>query len=242
METVARLPLTKVPKTHVLEVNYISLDPLSALSGRHLEVAGLMPVYSTRDAWFDFLLGNEREIHVLMAWRGELRVWRGVLEPKELPLEPWGVRWDNFIDPMASPDIIKRFGAPDARPVLRLRTDLREPFHAFADNGNFYFVTVAGQLHTCKRQGEQPRTRVLWGDAQRPIVAVICDEASGRAWAFTSGAGKASPPVWFELVGELRPVAYERTPAMEVKKDDPLPAMLEFARLVVAQKKIQASK
>jgi hypothetical protein len=237
-----RLPLAKVPTHDVLDVNVIGLIPLGALSGRNLEVGGLEPVYATRDAWFDFLVGGKGEIHLLMAWRGELRVWRGTLDLKPTPGDLSGVRWDNAIDPMTAADPKERLGSDDAKPVMRIPTRIDEPFHAFADAGHFYFVTASGKLHCCNRRGDKQRTKLLWEDAQRPMDAVVCDSATGKAWGFTSGAGKELPPMWFQLAAELRPATYDRRPGMGVKKDDPLPGMLEYARLLMAEKKVKASE
>jgi hypothetical protein len=238
-----RIPLARLPTHSAIDPDTtFGLEPVRALAERHLEVGGLEPIYATRDAWFDFLVGDKGEIHALVAWRGELRVWRGVLRlggPEDEPT----VRWDRAIKPQPlGPGGAWGETLPDAEPVLRVGSDLREPFHAFQDAGHFYFVTVWGRLYACGKRADKQRVRALWKDADRPIRAVVCDGASGRAWAFTAGAGTDSPPVWFELAAEVRPHPYERGPGLEVQAEDPLPGMLAHARLLLAAKEIQPAK
>jgi hypothetical protein len=39
--------------------------------------------FAIKDAFFDFLPGGKDEIYALLAWRGEVRAWRGILPPRD---------------------------------------------------------------------------------------------------------------------------------------------------------------
>jgi internalin A len=239
----SRIPLGPLPEHNVRGPDSsFCLLPVWLLACRNAEAVGfLVEEYATRDAWFDFLIGDKGEVQTLVAWHGHLRAWRGVLH-LGLPADAPSIRWDNERDRNATSkaELILSSDLPDIKPVLSARTDVREPFHAFQDAEYFYLVTASGLLHACPRRGEGQRSRVIWEDGCRPIRCVVCDSATGRAWAFTAAAGPDAPSVWFQLGSKIRPAVYEAKPAMEVKPTDPLPSMLAYARFLHANSKLSA--
>jgi internalin A len=241
-----RIRLSCLPNTGKLHPDSFGLLPVWELAHRNQIDYGVPPEFATRDAWFDFLIGEDGDVQTLVAWRGHLRAWRGKLRLKG-PAEEHGIRWDDGrkIKPLDAgvPNLDDlELAYHDFQPVLSAHTLLREPFHAFQDEKYFYLVTASGQLHACPRRGGGQRSRAVWEECSRPIRAVVCDSATGSAWAFTAAAGAEAPAVWFRLASRVRPVTYEPTPAMTVNDDDPLPAMLAYARILQARREIEAGR
>ncbi len=186
--------------------------------------------WAIKDAFFDVLPGDKEEIHALVAWRGQIHVWRGVIQTDSPENQSNNIKWDNAIPAKSKEDW------PDARPVLRVGTDMREAFFAYQNKTHFFFVTASGKLYACRRRGDKQRTERLWNDAHSPICAVIHDTASQKTFAFTKAAGgtdKAGRDVWFELAAKLEPLTYDRKMIPELKPADPLPTMMEYARILL---------
>jgi len=186
--------------------------------------------YAIKDAYYDFLPGDKNEILALLAWRGQIRVWRGIIQTDAPVGKSDDIKWDNAIPAETM------YSDPDARPALRVRTEMREAFFAYQNKTHFFFVTVSGKLYACRKRGDKQRTELLWNDARSPIRAIIHDTASQKTFAFTKAAGradKAGRDVWFELAAKLKPVAYDRKQIPELKLADPLPTMMEYARILL---------
>jgi hypothetical protein len=153
------------------------------------------------------------------------------------------VKWENALPGKpTNTELLEGDNIPDARPVLRARTDLREPFLAYQDKTHFFFLTISGKLYACRKRGERQHTELLWADVRRPICAVIHDTASQKTFAFTKAAGgkeKADPAVYFELTAKLTHIAYDRNKIPEMKQSDPLATMTEYARILLRQKKVK---
>ena len=134
--------------------------------------------------------------------------------PKKLP----AINWDN-----------------DKRPNLRVRADMREAFFAYQSKTHFFFVTVSGKLYTCRKRGKEQSTELLWNDAHSPIRAVVHDTASQKTFAFTNAVArgdKEGRDVWFELAPKLETHAYNPKKIPAWVPADPLPTMMEYARIL----------
>jgi hypothetical protein len=258
---VHRLPLEKVSITYAEWVRLTnpglgglpymdwSFAPFWALAHRQVRSVGLSQSYATQDGHYSVLPGDKDEIYVLFAWRGEIRVWRGVMrfvdpEAANKPTIVWWdqrwIKWDNAIYPKVkrkpASDMEKEDAAEDARPVLLVRSDLREAFIAYQDKTHFFFVTVSGKLYACRKLGEKQRTELLWDDARNPIRAVIHDTASEKTFAFTKASGgtdKSKRNVWFELAAKVKPIAYDPKKITDWKPADPLPTMMAYSRILL---------
>lgn len=202
--------------------------------GVKLEVSSQSP-WRIADAFFDFLPGDKREFYAFVAWRGQLRVWRGVIKSEaKIKKGEDVIQWDNAL-PATAPET-----PPDARPVLRLDTDMREAFIAYQSKTHFFFVTASGKLYSCRKRGEQQRTELLWNDVNSPIRAVIHDTHSQKTFAFTScpaRGDKLGRNVWFEFAPKLEPISYDRKKIPGWKPADPLPSMMEYARILMKERK-----
>jgi hypothetical protein len=207
----------------------------------------LAPVYYVRitadaatkkDVYFDLIPDSKDELNLLVAWRGEIRIWRGGIrwrdrdkdpqfkDQKDMPKRLPGIKWDNA-----------------KRPDLRVRTDLREGFLAYQDKTHYFFITVSGKLYSCRKRGEDQRTELLWNDPRSPIRAVIHDSASNKTFVFTKAlprADKEGRDVWFELAPKVESVAYDAKKIPELKPADPLASMMEYARILMKKKKIKS--
>lgn len=59
------------------------------------------------------------------------------------------------------------------------------PFHLAQVQGAYFFVTDAGSVHLAEESAPaQWTSRAVWDDAQRPVVAMLVEADSARAWAF----------------------------------------------------------
>ena len=82
----------------------------------------------------------------------------------------------------------------------------------------------------------------LWIDAKRPIRAVITDTASSSSYAFVEPAkpdDKQAQRVYFQLAEKLEPHSYHPKPIKGIKADEPLKAVLEYARVLLDDGKIK---
>jgi hypothetical protein len=263
---VHRLPLDKIsiPIDDFIggriDMDWI-LVPLTALANRHVErypFGGLTPPsYATKDGHYDVLPDDKDEIYVFFSWRGEIRVWRGFMRlvdlgaaKKQMVLrgEQPCIKWDNAIYPKVEgktvAEIEKECAAEDARPVLRVRSDMREAFLAYQDKSHFFFVTVSGKLYACHKRGANQHTELLWNDTRSPIRAVIHDTASQKTFVFTRASQRADKEghyVFFELAPKIKSFAYDPKTIPEFKPDDPLDTMMEYARILLKSKQIKLS-
>lgn len=184
------------------------------------------------DAHFDLVPSGKDGVAVLMAWKRELRAWRGrLIEPKDEQQEPEAA-WEGDQRDRTKDDEIPK----PPTPSLLAKTDVGEAFRAFEDGKNYYLVTASGKVHACARKGGKA-TRPLWDDAKRPVVALVGDAGTGRTFAFTA-PGEKGEPVYFELADKLSPTAYDRKGVPRYDESAPLASMLPYARILAADKKL----
>lgn len=227
-EDLWRIPLGKIAKKREGVWYNCTLEPILILRDR-----------AAKCTYFDVIPDRKDEIHVLLALRGEIRVWRGVCrwyEPNEKKREAWMpkkrryIKWENEISPNEDQPY------HDAHPVLRVGTDMREGFFAYQNKTHYFLVTVSGKLYSCRRRGAKQHTELLWNDANSPISTIIHDNASKKTYAFTSAVGRADKPgctVWFELAPKLKPTAYDPKKIPKWEPSDPLLTMTEYARIIL---------
>src|SRR5206468_2653059 len=88
-----------------------------------------------------------------------------------------------------------------------------EPFVVFGKPPAYSFVTLSGKAYRCQGEGEGRRKVVpAWAGRHRPVVAVLGDADTGRAWAFAraSKGGLTDPDVYFELAARVGARPFDR--------------------------------
>lgn len=231
---------------HLIPITEL-VDHALAHGGKDLKIerAPLDP-WAITDAFFDFLLSDKNEIHTFVAWRGQLYVWRGIVEDKafskkrddviKMHSDDSYIKWDNVL-PAKPAD-----NRTNTRPALRLDTKMREAFMAFQSKNHFFFVTESGKLYATLKHGDQKRTESLWDNFSSPICAVLHDTVCNKTFAFTKPArqgDKEGRNVWFELAPKLEPISYDPKKIPQWKSSDPLPTMMEYARILLREMKIK---
>jgi hypothetical protein len=233
------------------------LDPLIGLHEYHCRAREARDKGRPwEEGYFDFLPGTDDTLDVLLAWRGEMRLWRGRMRPDDQRRYPI-VDWQRTIEPRTrdEEEEVDRLRKEDpsgpawapiaCRPVLRLCCELREPFQTFQDADHYFLASVSGELHVLHKLAERPRLWKVWSDPQRPIAALLTDTATGKTFAFTASRGDgrtAEPDVYFELSGKPKPVPYDRARVPADDDDDPLPHLIGFARVLLRDGKVVVKK
>jgi hypothetical protein len=175
-----------------------------------------------KGAHVDCLPLNEKSMLLFLLWEHELLAWRA--EWKDLEdREKTHVEWSD-------------------KPVLKIATDIHEPFTLYGTPARLFLVTESGALHLCLNAEKGGRkTEPLWTCDPRPIRVVISDVASGKDFAFAPGkpGSKGDSSVYFEITEDLDPVVYDPAKLKPAKDDETLKIVVEHARLLLADKKIK---
>jgi hypothetical protein len=118
-----------------------------------------------------------------------------------------------------------------------------EQFHVLGKGDDYYFVTDSGKLTRAPKpdKGKDRKMEAVWDDKKRPIVAFITDADADRTFLFCK-PDKDGKGVYFEMSDkpDLRP--YDASKVPEAKTADQLPAVLAYAKILVADKKIKAKE
>jgi hypothetical protein len=120
-----------------------------------------------------------------------------------------------------------------------------EDFHAFTKGGDYYFVTASGKAYVARKpaKGETRKIELLWGSRRQQIVALITDADAQKTYLFCKATKKDDEKVedvYFELSAKPSPRSYDLSTVQPVKAEEPLKSVLEYARILVADKKVKA--
>jgi hypothetical protein len=174
-------------------------------------------------AYVDCLPLNEKSLLLFLLWEQELRAWRAEWKDLEDRKKTY-VEWSD-------------------KPVLKIATDIHEPFVLYGTPSRLFIVTESGALHLCLNAEKGGRkTEPLWTGDPRPIRVIISDTASGKDFAFApapKGSAKEVSSVYFEITDDLEPVVYDAAKLKEYKPEEQLKTVVEHARLLLADKKIK---
>jgi hypothetical protein len=115
-----------------------------------------------------------------------------------------------------------------------------ERFNVLGKGDDYYFVTQSGKLYRAPKpdKGSDRKMDAVWKDDQRPIAAFITDADADRSFLFCK-PDKDGKGVYFEMSDKPDPQSYDASKVPEAKPDDPLPAVLAYAKILVADKKIK---
>jgi hypothetical protein len=119
-----------------------------------------------------------------------------------------------------------------------------EPFQAFGDADNWYFMTASRKLHVSKKpaEGQQRKLEVLYHNADFPIRALVTDAASNKTYAFAAPDGRKEGNggrVYFELTPKLNSKPYEVKPLTDFKVDYRFKTVWELSQVLIADGKIK---
>jgi hypothetical protein len=126
-----------------------------------------------------------------------------------------------------------------------IEVGFREDFHVLAKGEDYYFLTESGKLFLSPPAPalDKPRKMVaVWEDEKRPVVAYVTDADADRTFLFCRPEKKDGKGVYFELSDKPDPVEYDPAAIPAAKPDDPLPAVLAYAKVLLADKKIKDAK
>ncbi len=115
-----------------------------------------------------------------------------------------------------------------------------EGFNALGKGDDYYFLTVSGKLYRAPKpdKGADRKMEAVWDDEKRPVVAFITDADADRTFLFCK-PDKDGKGVYFEMDTKPDPQPYDAGKIPEAKPDDALPAVIAYAKILVADKKIK---
>ncbi len=126
-----------------------------------------------------------------------------------------------------------------------LEVAFTEPFHVYAMQDNYYFVTDSGRVFYSPplKPGEEGLRQVkpLWTDAKQPVKHIVTDtdgETPNLTYVFGDsarpGAEKKGEKFYFKLQGTEAKASYVRQEQLQAAPnvDEPLKTLLEYGRLI----------
>jgi hypothetical protein len=116
----------------------------------------------------------------------------------------------------------------------------KEAFQVAARGDDYYFITTSGKVYRSPKpdKGKERKTEAVWEDAKRPVVAFLQDIDAGKSFVFCK-QDKDGKGVYFELAAKPEECPYDARGIKPAKADDPLPAVLGYAKVLLADKKIK---
>lgn len=155
---------------------------------------------------FDFVAVSSEHVAVfvlvgdkLTAWDYELRFSRAMTSETE-----WHAQWRRR----------GTFAAPFC-----------EPFHVAVDDGVYFFVTDSGAVYMAEEVKGEWKTRALWKEPNRPIIAMLTQSDSTGAFVF----GK---DFYFQLARDVKPKPCEDVTKGDQKLGEPMRTVLQCARVL----------
>ena len=118
-----------------------------------------------------------------------------------------------------------RFWKGQWRTVATFSSPFREPFHVAAGDGGYFFETDSGAVHGAEEAGGEWRTRPVWNDAKRPIIAMLARAEDPGAWVF----GK---DFYFNLAREPKPKPCRDVTQGRKELGEPMRTVYECARVL----------
>jgi hypothetical protein len=124
--------------------------------------------------------------------------------------------------------------------VGSIAVGFREAFRILAKGDDYYFVTASGRLYCAPKpdQGGDRKMDAVWKGEKRPVVAFITDADADRSFLFCK-PDQDGKGVYFEMSDKPDPQPYDAGKIPAAKPEDPLPAVLAYAKILVADKKIK---
>jgi hypothetical protein len=115
-----------------------------------------------------------------------------------------------------------------------------EPFQVASHGEDYYFLTASGKVYRSPKpeKGKERKTEAVWEDAKRPVVAIMQDADAKKSYLFCK-PDKDGTGVYFELSAKPAECPYDAKRIKPGKPDDPLPAVLGYAKILLADKKIK---
>ncbi len=120
-------------------------------------------------------------------------------------------------------------------------SSFQEPFQAYQQGEDYYFLTRSGKLYRAAKSDKGPRRMTaLWDDPRRPARLVLQDAGSGRLFALVPARpGKPDELSYVELGPRLVFQPYDPTIITRVEKPAEHKLAIEFARFLIAKKLIR---
>jgi hypothetical protein len=126
-----------------------------------------------------------------------------------------------------------------------IEVGFHDHFQVLEQGGDYYFLTDGGRLYRAPKpdkKGKPRKMECVWQDDKRPIVGLVSDADAGRSFLFCKPEKKGEKGVYFEASAKPEPVEYDPSKVHAATMEDPLPAILDYARILLADKKIQDAK
>jgi hypothetical protein len=189
--------------------------------------------------WFDYLSTGERQVRMFtLTNTGDVFRPGGSERPAERPRWSLAVhacenRWDSAAGTWRTAGKWTKEGTIDP--------GFKEPFQVVGKGEDYYFITRSGKVYMAQRpaRGKGRKMVALWADARR-VVAFLTDADTGRTFLFCRPAKPGERPVYWELGPRPRPLGYDPALAKPSKAPGPLRAVLHYARILVALRKVKA--
>jgi hypothetical protein len=169
---------------------------------------------------------------------GGLGAVRTVFEKEEKKEPGWSFRTYDFKGEWDAKK--KEWGDGKWTEGEEIAVGFKEPFQVAAVGYDYCFVTESGKVFRSPKpdKGKGRKTEAIWDDAKHPVVAFIQDADADKSFVFCK-TDKEGKGVYFELAPKPEPCPYDGKDIKPAKPHDPLPAVLGYARILVADKKVK---
>jgi hypothetical protein len=185
-----------------------------------------------------FRLTNVRGRLIPAGKDGGLEAVRIHFEKGEDKIPGWSFRTYDFKGEWL--DKKKNWGDGKWTEGEEIAVGFKEPFQVAALGDDYYFVTESGKVFRSPKseKGKGRKTEPVWDDDKRPVIAFIQDADAGKSFVFCK-ADKEGKGVYFELAAKPDPCPYDGKDIKPARPHDPLPAVLGYAKVLVADKKVK---
>jgi hypothetical protein len=185
-----------------------------------------------------FLLTNVRGRAIPVDKKGGLAASKLIFEGDERTVPRWSFRTDDYKggwDPKKTAWVEGKWTEGETLAVA-----FEEPFQVTAAGDDYFFVTGSGKVYRSPKpdKGKKRKTEPLWDDAKRPVVSFIQDADTGRNFVFCKPDDEGKG-VYFELTPKPTPIPYDGKNIKRIRPLDPMPAVLGYAKILLADKKIK---
>ena len=115
---------------------------------------------------------------------------------RQISLYAYVFHWEKDDDPKeAAESGIWDYAVED---VGEFAVPFDEPFHVATGDGSYFFVTDSGAVYAVEQSGAEWKTRQVWHDPARPIIAMVTLPDGAGAFLFGKDfyfkAGKSMQP------------------------------------------------
>jgi hypothetical protein len=121
-----------------------------------------------------------------------------------------------------------------------IAVEFNDSFQVIAQGDDYYFITARGSVYRAAKpdKGKERKLVSVWEGVKGRVAAFIQDIDTGKTFAFCR-ADEDGKTYYFELAPKVERIPYNAKGIKPAKIDDPLPAILGYTKILLADKKIK---